>query len=232
MVKVVAGFWVAEDAAHAAEEVKVFGEAGGGEEEEEFDGFGVGGLPGDAVVVATEDDDWFFEDVAHGVAGVGKSEGVADCGGVHFFAVDEGLPEGDLFGGLTVEFGDEADELAQGVVARLALQMQVDSPGIEIGGNAHWSIIGRVGWAVGKNPERRNSARTPERFRVFGGNICGSTCCVRNIDSSNLFGYVGARDSICAVRLAIRGAAFRRAFYHRHLQFGTLSHATERDDEG
>ena len=85
--EVFAGFGVAEDAAHAAEEVKVFGEAGGGEEEEEFDGLGVGGLPGDALVVAAEDNDRFFEEVAHGVAGVGKGQAVADRSGVEFFAV-------------------------------------------------------------------------------------------------------------------------------------------------
>jgi len=138
--EVFAGFGVAEDSAHAAEEVEVFGEAGGGEEEEEFYRAIVGGAPIDAGVVAAEHDNGFFEDVADGVASVGKGEAVADGGGVKFFAVDQGLPEGELFGGEVMEFGDEVDEFAQGVVAGLALQAEVDGFGIQIGGYAHGAI--------------------------------------------------------------------------------------------
>ena len=73
---------------------------------------------------------------------MGKGESIADGGGVKFFAVGQGLPESELFGGEMVEFGNEMDELAQDVVARLALQAQVDGFGIEIGGDAHVAIIG------------------------------------------------------------------------------------------
>lgn len=98
----------------------MFGQTGRGEDEKQLDRLLIGGVPCDAQLMTAYDNHGPLEQIAHGIARMGKSQAIAHGGRVEALAVGKRLPERQLFRGSLAQFRNQLHQFAQHVVSYLA----------------------------------------------------------------------------------------------------------------